>query len=52
LCVELFFNQAIVDEEFETLLEYVEHQLLSKVVMGLETTWKESKAQTINEYVH
>jgi hypothetical protein len=33
----------IVDEKFEVLLEYVEHQLLGKVVMGLEVTWKEKK---------
>lgn len=51
MCVELFFNQAIVDEEFETLLEYVEHQLLSKVIMGLEATYKVIMAQQIEEYV-
>jgi hypothetical protein len=42
-----------MDEEFKLLLEYVdhEHQLLGKVVMGLKTTWKERRAQKIDEYV-
>jgi hypothetical protein len=41
-----------VDEEFEALFEYVKHQLLGKVIMGLKTTWKERRAQKINEYVN
>jgi hypothetical protein len=40
-----------VDEVFEALLEYVEHQLLSKVIMGLEATYKVIMAQQIEEYV-
>jgi len=27
-----------MDEEFKALLEYVEHQLLGKIIMGLEAT--------------
>jgi hypothetical protein len=38
MCVKHFFNRTIMDEEFEALFEYVEHQLLGKVIMGLETT--------------
>jgi hypothetical protein len=41
-----------LDEEFEMLLKYVEHQLLGKVVMGLKEIWKEKRAQKINEYVN
>jgi hypothetical protein len=40
-----------VDEEFKVLLEYVEHQLLGKLVMGLEVIWKEIRPQKIDEYV-
>jgi len=38
LCVKHVYNRTIVDEEFDALLEYVEHQLLGKVIMGLEAT--------------
>jgi hypothetical protein len=38
LCVEHVHNWVTVDEEFKALLEYVEHQLLSKVIVGLEAT--------------
>ncbi len=51
LCVECVYNWAIVDQEFQALLEYVEHQFLCKVVMGLEITWKEKGAQKIKEYI-
>ncbi len=40
-----------MDEEFKVLLEYVEHWFLSKIVMGLEVTWKEIRPQKIDEYV-
>jgi hypothetical protein len=40
-----------MDEEFKMLLEYVEHRLLGKIVMGLEITWKEIRLQKIDEYV-
>jgi hypothetical protein len=33
-----------VDEKFEVLFEYVEHQFLGKVIMGLEATWKKKRA--------
>ncbi len=40
-----------MDEEFKVLLEYVEHWLLGKIVMGLEVTWKEIRPQKFDEYV-
>jgi len=40
-----------MDEEFKVLLEYVEHRLLGKIVMGLEVIWKEIRPQKIDEYV-
>jgi len=40
-----------MDQEFQALLEYVEHRVLGKVVMGLEVTWKEKMAQKIKEYI-
>jgi hypothetical protein len=40
-----------MDEEFEVLLEYVEHRFLNKIVMGLEVTWKEKRGQKIKEYI-
>jgi hypothetical protein len=30
-----------MDEEFEALIEYVEHKLLVKTIMGLEVPWKD-----------
>jgi hypothetical protein len=38
-------------EKFKALLEYVKHQLLGKVVVGLEAISKERRAQKIDEYV-
>ncbi len=40
-----------MDEEFKALLEYVEHRLIGKVVMGFKTSWKEKKAQNFEEYI-
>jgi hypothetical protein len=40
-----------VDEEFKVLLEYVEHQFIGKIVMGLKVTWKEIRPQKFDEYV-
>jgi hypothetical protein len=37
-CVERVYNRTIMDEEFKALLEYVEHQLLGKIIVGLEAT--------------
>jgi len=34
--VKCVHNRNIVDEEFHTLIEYVEHKLLVKTIMGLE----------------
>ncbi len=39
-----------MDEKFELMLEYVEHQLLNKIVMGLKATKKERRAQKMKEY--
>ncbi len=50
LCVNCVHNWTIVDEKFELMLEYVEHQLLSKIVMGLKATKKERRAQKMKEY--
>ncbi len=51
VCVECVCNQVTVDEEFKVLLEYVEHQFLGKIVVGLKVTWKEIRLQKIDEYV-
>jgi hypothetical protein len=40
-----------MDEKFKVLLEYVEHRLLGKIVMGLKVIWKEIRPQKIDEYV-
>jgi len=34
--VKRVHNRNIVDEEFHNLIEYVEHKLLVKTIMGLE----------------
>jgi hypothetical protein len=41
-----------MDENFVTSIEYVEHSLLMKAIMGLKITWKEKKVQKIQEYVN
>jgi hypothetical protein len=43
MCVECVQNLAIVDEEFQTLVEYVEHRFLVEMNMALDATWKEKK---------
>ncbi len=50
ICVERLQNLAIVDEEFQALVEYVEHQFLVKANVALYATWKEKKAQKVEEY--
>lgn len=40
-----------MDENFEALLEYVKYRFLDKIILGLETTWKEKRAQKIKEYI-
>jgi hypothetical protein len=51
MCVEHMWNPTTVDEEFQALVEYVKHQLLVKASMALDATWKEKKAQKVEEYV-
>jgi hypothetical protein len=46
--VEHMQNLATMDEEFQTLVEYVEHQLLVKASMALDATWKEKKPKKLN----
>jgi hypothetical protein len=42
-----------VDKKFQSLIEYVEHKLLVKAIMGLDATWKEKKVQgTIMNAIH
>ncbi len=43
MCVECVQNLATMDEEFQALVEYVEHQLLVKSSMALDATWKEKR---------
>ncbi len=51
ICVERMRNPATMDEEFQALVEYVEHQLLVKANMALYATWGKKKAQKVEEYV-
>jgi hypothetical protein len=44
VCVECVQNPTIMDEEFQALVEYVKHQLLVKVNMASDATWKEKRA--------
>jgi hypothetical protein len=43
MCVERVQNPAIVDEKFQALVEYFEHQLLVEMNMALDATWKAKK---------
>lgn len=49
--VERICNRNTMDEEFQALIDYVEHKLLVKTIMGLKVQWKEKWQQTINEFV-
>ncbi len=40
-----------MDEEFQTMVEYVKDWLLVNVSMALDATWKFNKAQKVEEYV-
>ncbi len=51
ICVECVRNPVTMDEEFQALVEYVEHQLLVKANMALYATWGKKKPQKVEEYV-
>jgi uncharacterized protein YozE (UPF0346 family) len=40
-----------MDEEFQALVEYVEHQFLFKVKMAFDAAWKEKKAHKVEKYM-
>jgi len=40
-----------MDEEFQTMVEYVKHWFFLKGNMALNATWKFKKAQNFEEYV-
>jgi hypothetical protein len=52
MCVKWVCNWAAMDEKFVASIEYVEHRLLMKAIMGLEATWKDKKVQKIQEYIN
>jgi hypothetical protein len=37
-----------MDEEFQALVDYVEHQLLVKASMALDARWKEIRPRKLN----
>ncbi len=45
------FKDEKMDEEFQTIVEYVKHQFLVKMNMALVVTWKEKKAHKVEKYV-
>jgi hypothetical protein len=47
ICIERVWNLATMDEKFQALVEYVEHQLLVKVNMALYATWGKKKPKKL-----
>ncbi len=51
MCIACMWNPTTMDEEFQALVENVEHRLLVKVSMALDVTWKEKRAQKVEKCV-